>query len=126
MHRSRVGVVLIDVPEPDHLAALGFWGAVTGNEPVHEAGDDDDASIVRLSAGVVLEVQRIGAGTPARLHLDIETDDVDAEVARLERLGAARLKEYPGFWQMRDPAGLVFCVIPVQTDDFDDHAVTWD
>jgi hypothetical protein len=32
-------------------------------------------------------MQRLDSGAP-RVHLDIHTDDLDAEVARLERLGA--------------------------------------
>ena len=63
-----------------------------------------------LASGFGLLVQRLGDG-PARIHLDIHTDDLAAEVARLERLGAQRLGRLE-FWQvMRDPAGLVFCVV---------------
>ncbi len=73
-------------------------------------------------------MQRTGAGTPPRWHVDIETDDIPAEVARLEALGATAT---PGrgrnFWQMLDPAGLVFCVVGIQTGEaFERYAVTWD
>lgn len=44
---------------------------------------------------------------------------------RLERLGATRGDQMRGWWQMRDPAGLVFCVVPVQTDDFPAHTTEW-
>ena len=46
------------------------------------------------------------------MHLDIHTDDLDAEVARLEKLGAERVQQVHGWWVMRDPAGLLFCVLP--------------
>jgi hypothetical protein len=56
-------------------------------------------------------VQRLGDGG-AGVHLDIHTDDVTAEVERLERLGAERVQAVHSWWVMRDPAGLLFCVIP--------------
>ncbi len=73
-----------------------------------------------------LESQRIGAGTPARVHLDIETDDVAAEVARVVGLGATVLEERDGYTILEDPGGLVFCVVPVQTGAaFERDARTW-
>ena len=42
-------------------------------------------------------------------------------------LGATVLEEREGYTILRDPAGLVFCVVPVQTgDDFEREALTWD
>ena len=35
------------------------------------------------------------------------------------------VEERKSYRIMADPGGLVFCVVPVQTDDFDQHAVTW-
>ena len=53
------------------------------------------------------------------MHVDIHTDNLDAEVARLEALGAERV-EATGHWVvMRDPAGLIFCVVPEQAGSFD-------
>jgi predicted enzyme related to lactoylglutathione lyase len=50
-----------------------------------------------------------------RVHLDIETDDLDAEVRRLEALGATRwnLQQERGFtfWVLRDPWQNEFCVL---------------
>jgi hypothetical protein len=62
---------------------------------------------------------------PARIHLDIETDDTGAEVSRLEALGAVKVGEHDGAFHLRDPAGLVLCVVPVQSDDFAQHATKW-
>jgi hypothetical protein len=45
------------------------------------------------------------------VHLDIHTDNLDAEVERLESLGAQRVRQAAAWWVMRDPAGLPFCVI---------------
>jgi hypothetical protein len=50
-----------------------------------------------------------------RMHLDLETDDVAAEVRRLEALGATRYDHQQAlgldFWVMRDPGGNEFCVL---------------
>jgi hypothetical protein len=131
MHRSRLAVVLIDHPEESYADAAGFWAAATGSEPTSPDGppaDNPYESLDRLPGGVLLELQRTGAGTPPRVHLDIETDDVDAEVARLTDLGAVVTERPEGFVVLNDPGGLVFCVVPVQSDkaSFDEHATTWD
>lgn len=125
MHRSRIGVVLIDVPAEDHDGAERFWSGVVGRPPTHPDADADYSSLGRIGP-LNLEVQRTGPGTPARLHLDVETDDVGAEIARLQALGATVHTELEHFTVMRDPAGLQFCVVPVQTGDaFAADATSW-
>lgn len=66
-------------------------------------------------------MQNIGDGE-ARLHLDIESDDVEAEVARLTRLGASETERIRGWVVMRDPAGLLFCVVRPESPDFDQRS----
>jgi hypothetical protein len=47
-------------------------------------------------------------------------------VARLETLGATRVREVHGWWIMRDPAGLLFCVIPENVGELDEtNAQRW-
>jgi Glyoxalase-like domain len=73
-----------------------------------------------------LLVQRVGEGT-ARVHMDIHTDDLAAEVDRLERLGAERVQRVHSWWVMRDPAGLLFCVIPDPIGTLDErNAHRWE
>ncbi len=123
MHRSRIGIVLVDHPEEEWEPALGFWAGVQGLAPT---GEGEYRSLGSIGS-VRLESQRTGPGTAPRIHLDIETDDVPAEVARVLALGATVLEERQGYTILRDPAGLVFCVVPVQTgDDFEREALTWD
>jgi hypothetical protein len=47
----------------------------------------------------------------SRLHLDIESDDVDAEVKRLEALGARRVSQTRTWWVLEAPTGQRFCVV---------------
>jgi len=121
-------MIVIDVPDADHDKELAFWAEASGSKlnrveqfPEYHGGE--------LGAGagdICMLVQRIGEG-PARVHIDIHTSDLEAEVARLEQAGATRVQEAHGWWIMRDPAGLVFCVVPdppgVLTED---NAQRWD
>ena len=130
MHRSRIAVVLIDHPEESYDAAAGFWSGVRGTsrDTVGRVSDDEPyESLDPLPGGLMLELQRTGAGTPARVHLDLETDDVAAEVARVVGLGATVTDEREGWTILADPGGLLFCVVPVQTDraEFDAHSTGW-
>jgi hypothetical protein len=127
VHRSRIGVVLVDHPAESYDAAAAFWAAARGSDRRGDPNDADDPyeSLDGLG-GLHLELQRTGSGTPARVHLDIETDDVPAEVARLEALGARLVDPRDDYAILEDPGGLVFCVVPVQgQEDFDANATTW-
>ena len=126
MHRSRIGVVLIDHPEQDWEEGLGFWAGVQGVEPTLDEGDEEVYRSIGRIGSASLASQRTGAGTPARVHLDIETDDVAAEVARVVALGAGVVEDRGDYAILRDPVGLVFCVVPVQTGElFEREARSW-
>ncbi len=129
MHRSRIGVVLIDHPTETYEDAASFWAGARGGDR-GQAGEpvDDEPyeALESLPGGVKLDLQRTGSGTPPRIHLDIETDDVGAEVARLLALGARVVDDRDGYTILADPGGVVFCVVPIQTGSaFDTHATTW-
>ena len=102
MHRSRIGLVLIDHPEEAWDAALAFWAGVQGVTPVSEDETMPEYRSLGAIGSVALESQRTGPGTPPRVHLDIETDDVPAEVTRVIALGATVLEERD---ELHDPAG---------------------
>ena len=74
---------------------------------------------------MVIEVQRVTH--ESRLHLDIESDDVDAEAARLERLGARRIGKVKTWWVMEAPTGQRFCVVRAKASLQDaPGASTWE
>ena len=73
--------------------------------------------------GLHIEVQSVEH--ESRLHLDIETDDIEAEVGRLEALGAKRVKQVRTWWIMEAPTGQRFCVVRPQRDDFPSRSHTW-
>jgi hypothetical protein len=102
-----------------------FWRAGLDRRAKIDVDDPDYASFGPPTTGVEFMVQSVGDATP-RVHLDIETDDVDAEVARLVALGATEVERH-GWVVMRDPVGIVFCVVAVQIPEaFEASATTWD
>jgi hypothetical protein len=128
VHRSRLVASLIDVQASEFDAEMGFWSAALGRTRDAEAAteDPDYAEFGEVMPGWQFMVQRIYGDDPARVHLDIETDDVEAEVRRLEALGAERVEQVRSWWVLRDPAGLKFCVVRVQSPAaFEAHATTW-
>ena len=109
-HFSRLVTVVIDVPAGDHARELSFWEAALG-QPLPQFDHPEYHGAALHGRDFWLLIQRLGDGA-ARVHVDIHTDDVAAEVDRLERLGAKRVQHAHSWWIMRDPAGLLFCVIP--------------
>ena len=125
-HYSRLCAAVIDVPPVDHDLELAFWQAAIG-EPLTQLDQHPEYHGDALHGQeFCLLVQRLDEG-PGRVHLDIHTDDPAAEVARLERLGAQRIRQVHSWWVMRDPAGLPFCVVPDPVGVLnDDNAQRWD
>ncbi|MFT3972692.1 MAG: VOC family protein [Amaricoccus sp.] len=122
MHRSQLAGFIIDCRTDDLEAAASFWSAVFGDDEPPEKRD----TYVRLQpqAGLNTEVQIVDH--PSRVHLDIESDDIEAEVARLEALGATRVADIKTWVVMEAPTGHRFCVIRAQTADFEAKARTWE
>jgi predicted enzyme related to lactoylglutathione lyase len=124
-HFSRLFKVVIDVPASNHDRELSFWQAAVG-QPLSALGYPEYHGAALHGQDFGLLVQRLGDGA-AHVHLDIHTDDLAAEVDRLERLGAERVQRVHSWWIMRDPAGLVFCVIPDPPGTLDEgNAQRWE
>lgn len=122
MHRSRLGAIIIDCRTDDLDHAAEFWGRALG----YPARETDDENYVMLETGpneLQVEVQKVDH--PSRVHLDIEADDIEAEVRRLEGLGAKRLEQVKSWWVMQAPTGQRFCVIEPQKSGFADEANVW-
>lgn len=80
--------------------------------PVRQLPPDEAEKYVALddpSDQLHVEVQAVAH--QSRVHLDIETDDVEAEVSRLEGLGAKRVERVSSWWVMEAPTGQRFCVV---------------
>ena len=126
MHKSKLAGFIIDCRTDDLAEAARFWGAALGME-VREFPGAEGERYVRLldpQHGLHVEVQRVDHDS--RVHLDIETDDIEAEVRRLEALGARPLERFPRWWVMQAPTGQRFCVVRRTTSGFGSVASVWD
>jgi predicted enzyme related to lactoylglutathione lyase len=125
MMRSGITSVVIDCRDPHRLAR--FWSEALGYQPSRGREDWDDLRSeaeagtldwVRLTGpGVAVAFQRVPEPKVVknRVHLDLASTDEEAEAARLEELGATRLRrsEDPDdvFVVLADPEGNEFCVV---------------
>jgi hypothetical protein len=124
MHRILMRTVVLDFPPGAHDAARDFWGVALGAD-VRRGREYPEYHVLEHPAALgPVMVQLLGDG-PSRIHLDIETDDREAEVTRLVDAGATIVERHEDWTVLRDPAGLLFCVIPAASEDFSDlsHSV---
>ena len=117
MHRSRLCHFVIDVSDLDQ--GVSFWSAAlnAAEEPVSENSHHIYRRLRIPYSEIRILLQKTDDKKTAkeRMHLDLETDDVEAEVSRLETLGATRWdhqteREFD-FWVLRDPWENEFCVL---------------
>jgi predicted enzyme related to lactoylglutathione lyase len=113
-HRSRLAGFIIDCKRGSLAQSADFWSQALGL-PI---ADEDEGNLGIYApledgpGGLHIEVQKVAH--PSRVHLDIETDDMEAEVRRLEKLGAKRLEFVrERWWVMEAPTGHRFCVVPM-------------
>jgi predicted enzyme related to lactoylglutathione lyase len=110
---APLGTVVIDCADP--LSLIDFWIGVTGYAA--RSREEDWASIAPPQGGVAIAFQRVPEPKTGknRVHVDLLSDDIEAEATRIEGLGGRRLwaSEDPGdaFIVLADPEGNEFCVI---------------
>lgn len=118
-HRSRLAGFIIDCRSERIEDAAEFWGAALGfpvTDP-NEGGAGKYAVLGATPADLHIEVQKVDH--ESRVHLDIETDDIEAEVARLKVLGATEIsRPHNARWVvMQAPTGQRFCVVRLRDAD---------
>ncbi|TDD97271.1 VOC family protein [Jiangella asiatica] len=125
MHRSRLSTLLVDVPLDEVPRATAFWASALGVATHQPPGEPQFTVLEDAVPNLVTAVQSVD--DPPRYHVDIETDDVAAEVGRLVALGAVEVSSWQGCHTLRVPGGHLLCVIPVHSDpdEFAAHARVW-
>ncbi len=124
-HHSRLAQIILDCQTSDLDRAASFWSAALGR-PIRSLNDPADERYRALETRPGepnLLLQRVSH--PSRAHLDIETDDIEAEVARLEALGARRVAQVRTWWILEAPTGHRFCVLRPQLPDLIEHGNRW-
>ena len=126
MHHSRLYGIFIDTPVDEAPGAAAFWSAALGAPSRIEPGEEQFTMLTGALPHVVAGVQAVD--DTARYHVDIETDDLDAEVSRLLALGAVRVSRWLDCHVLRAPGGHLLCVVPVHSDPevFAAHARAFD
>lgn len=125
MHKSRLGNIVIDCQTDDLLSAAQFWSATLGYPLPEDL--DKKARFIQLSTPpgeLQVVIQRVEH--QSRAHLDIETDSIKDEVARLTQLGAIVVSTEDSWVVMQAPSGQRFCVGTPYRDGFDAAANTWE
>ncbi|NYH40607.1 hypothetical protein HNR22_000334 [Micromonospora jinlongensis] len=125
MHRSRVYALLIDAPAAEATRAVEFWSAALGVSTRSDPAQPQFVGLHEALPGLVAAVQAVD--DEPRFHLDIETDDVPAETARLIGLGATEVSQWLECRILRAPGGHLLCVLPVESPPelFAAEARTW-
>jgi predicted enzyme related to lactoylglutathione lyase len=124
MHRSRFAGIIIDCRTDDPDSAAAFWSAALGYPRSESQEDPGYVSLDAPAGETYVEIQAVDHDS--RVHLDIETDDVDAEVSRLTALGAREIRRVKGWAVLEAPTGQRFCVVPVANGHFETTANHWD
>jgi hypothetical protein len=124
MHRSRLTGILIDTPAALADATVDFWSAALGVPP-RPGGHEQYTILSGAVPGLSVDIQSVDDAP--RYHVNIETDDLAAEVARLTSLGAEPVSRWEDAHTLRAPGGHLLCVVPVQSDPetFASSAQTW-
>jgi predicted enzyme related to lactoylglutathione lyase len=126
MHRSRLAALIIDCQTDDLGSAAEFWSQALGYREKRSTNPADHNYVHLETDPTDLQIELQNVEHPSRVHIDIETDDIEAEVGRLEKLGAIRTEQVGTWWIMEAPTGHRFCVVRPQRSDFADEANQWE
>ncbi len=124
MHHSRLCALLIDCKTADVDGAARFWAETLGRSvDLDHPGSRDNYRMATPPDEPIVQIQRVEH--ESRVHIDIETDDIPAEVMRLEKLGAEIVNRLERWVVMQAPTGQRFCVVRVQRPGFPKNANEW-
>ncbi len=126
MHRSRLAGFIIDCKTDDLESAARFWSAALGYElrpKQEETSPLYRCMVTQDERDLHIEVQQVQHDS--RVHLDIESDDIEAEAQRLEALGARRIGPVHTWVVMEAPTGQRFCIVRPQNEHFAAQANVW-
>jgi len=126
MHRSRLAGLIIDCETEDLDAAAAFWGKALGAPPKSAANIEESPYVELVMPEGEIDVEVQAVQHPSRVHIDIESDDIEAEADRLEALGAKKIANIKRWCVMEAPTGQRFCIVPVISADFEEKANKWE
>ena len=114
--------LFLDTPQAEAATSWAFWAEVTGSTLSPVRGEHGQfATLLPAHGDAWVKVQAVDEG-PGGVHLDIDTDDRAAFVARALDLGATVQATYHDVVVLRSPAGIVFCATVGDGGAVDRHA----
>jgi len=125
MHKSKLAGFIIDCQTSNLDGAASFWSEALGM-PMEQLPGAEGEKYIRLkdkTGQMHVEVQSVDHAS--RVHLDIETDNIVAEVQRLRALGAVVVEHVHSWCVMQAPTGQRFCVVRKDSERFDQQANVW-
>ncbi len=122
-HKSRLGCIVVDCQTDWLDEALSFWSRALGYEG--ERDTDEKYAVLKTPDGEA-RILLQAVDHPPRVHIDIETDDKEAEAQRVEALGAKRIGAVKRWIVMEAPTGHRFCIVDPQRPDFEYGAKVWE
>jgi predicted enzyme related to lactoylglutathione lyase len=125
MHHSKLAGFIIDCKTDDLEEAATFWSQALGMQIRQLPAEEGEKYVQLLDPADALHIEVQSVDHPSRVHLDIETDDVEAEADRLETLGAKRVAKVHSWWVMEAPTGQRFCVVRAKDSAFAERANPW-
>ena len=126
MYHSRLCALLIDCNTSDIDRAATCWSEALGRplDPDHPGTRGNYRMLETPPDEPILQIQKVAH--ESSVHIDIETDDIPAEVVRLETLGASVVDRLERWVVMQAPTGQRFCMVRVQRPGFPKNANRWD
>jgi len=126
MHKSKLAGFIIDCQGKDPKPAAEFWAAALGMEMRGLEGEEGEKYVRLVAPTEPLHIEVQAVDHESRVHLDIGADDIEAEAARLEKLGAKRIKKIHGWIVMQAPTGQRFCVVQAKSEAFLSKSKVWE
>jgi hypothetical protein len=124
MHHSRLSSVIIDCRTSDLASAASFWSQALGRPAKDDPANPTYVALQMRADEVICQIQAVQH--ESRVHLDIETDDLDAEVLRLVKLGAREVERHRTWVVLEAPTGQRFCVGRPKSAGFPGNANRWE
>jgi hypothetical protein len=115
-HHSGLVALVLDCRVDSLDVGLDFWSQAL-ERGVASRDQDGDGKYGELETSAdepYLLLQKVSHDP--RVHLDIQADNQVAEVARLEALGAKKVRFLKRWWVLEAPTGHRFCVVRQQPD----------
>lgn len=123
-HHSRVSTLMIDCLDEHFEESVRFWAKALGLKERQPREGQRYITLGSIEGPLFIRLQRVESDPG--YHLDVETDDMRAERARMEAAGGRTKYRVKRWWVMEDPSGNPFCLIRPESGGFPDNAVRHD